>query len=65
MQKNLEIDKISNFHEIAPNFTYSQKSYFLKFICNFLDQLLLPYNFYGRDVSGIFFSIFASCEPLS
>ena len=22
------IDKISNFHEIAPNFTYSQKSYF-------------------------------------
>ena len=23
------IDKISNFHEIAPNFTNSQKSYFL------------------------------------
>ena len=24
------IDKISHFPEIAPNFTYSQKSYFLK-----------------------------------
>ena len=26
------IDKVSNFHEIAPKFTYSQKSYFLSTI---------------------------------
>ena len=25
-----DIDKLSNFYEIAPNFTYSQKSYFHK-----------------------------------
>ena len=25
------IDKISNFREIAPNFTYSQKSLFIEF----------------------------------
>ena len=37
---------------------------FLKYICNFLDQLLHPYNSYGRDMSGILFFIFASCEPL-
>ena len=58
------IDKISIFHEIALNFTYSQKSHFFK--CNwiFLDQLLLPNKFHGRDTWGILFSIFASCEPL-
>ena len=50
------IDKISNFHEIAPNFrTYSQKSYLWKKI----DQLLLPYTFYGRDMWGIYFFILA------
>ena len=27
-------------------------------------QLLHPYKFYGRDMSGILFFIFASCEPL-
>ena len=27
---NEVINKISNFHEIAPNFTYSQKLHFLK-----------------------------------
>ena len=58
------IDKISNFHEIAPNFTYSQNSLFFKYICNFLDQLLHPYKFHGSDMSGILFFIFASCEPL-
>ena len=26
-------------------------------------QLLHPYKFYGRDMSGILFFIFASCEP--
>ena len=38
------IDKISNFQEIAPYFTYSQKSLFLKLNWNFLDQVLLPYT---------------------
>ena len=37
------IDKLSNFQEIAPNFTYSHD-------WNFLDQQLLPYKFYGRDI---------------
>ena len=59
------IDKISNFHDIAPNVTFSQKSKFFKYICKFLDQLLHPYKSYGRDMSGILFFIFASCEPLS
>ena len=60
------IDKISNFHDIAPNFTFSQKliTWFFKYFCNFWDQLLHPYKFYGRDMSGILFFIFASCEPL-
>ena len=44
------IDKISFFQQIAQNFTYSQNSYFLKYNWNFLDQLLLPYKFYGRDM---------------
>ena len=30
-----------------------------------MDQLLLPYKFYGRDMYGICFIIFASCEPLT
>ena len=44
------IDKLSNFHKIAPNFTYSQKSYFLKYNYNFLIQPLPPYKFYGRGM---------------
>ena len=59
------IDKISNFHEFAQNSTYSHKSSVLKYICNFLDQLLHPYKFHGRDMSGILFFIFASCESLT
>ena len=59
------IDKISNFQEIAPNFTYSQNRNFLKYKQNFLDQLLLPSTFCGRDRQGKYFFIFASCEPLS
>ena len=31
---------------------------------NFLDQLLHPYKYNGRDMSGILF-IFASCEPIN
>ena len=37
------IDKISFFKEITPYFTYSEKSQFLKYNRNFLDQLPLPY----------------------
>ena len=51
-------DKISHFQEIDPNFTYSQKSYFFKYDWNFLDQLLLHFVFYGRDMQGIYFFFF-------
>ena len=48
--------------QISPFRKY--RKYF-KYICNFLGQLLHPYKFYGRDMSGILFFIFASCEPLT
>ena len=35
---------------------------FCKYNWNFLGQVLLPYKFYGGDMQGIYFSIFASCE---
>ena len=44
------IDKISNFQEIAPNFTYSQKLYFFTYNWIFLDQPLLPYTFQGSSM---------------
>ena len=56
------IDKISNFHDIAPNFTFSQKIVIFQV---YLQHLLHPYKVHGRDISGILFFIFASCEPLS
>ena len=59
------IDKISIFHEIAPYFAYSQKSYLFSIFGIFLDQLLLPCLFYGRNMSGIYFFIFASCDSLN
>ena len=59
------ICKISIFNEIDPNFTYSQKLYFFKYNWNFLDQPLLPYKFHGSDMWGMYFFIFANCEPLS
>ena len=37
---------------------------FLQFL-RLLDQLLHPYKFYGRGISGILFFIFTSCEPLT
>ena len=37
------INKISIFNEIAPRFKNSK---FIKYIWNFLDQLLLPYEFH-------------------
>ena len=30
-----------------------------------IDQLLLPYKFYGSDVKEIYFFIFASCDPVN
>ena len=30
-----------------------------------MDQLLLPFKFHGMDMLGIYFYIFASCEPLT
>ena len=56
---------MSIFNKIAPNFTYSQKSWFFKYNWNFLDQLLLPYKFQGSDMWGMYFFISASCEPLT
>ena len=50
------LPKISHFHKYR-NFS--------SIFCDFLDQLLHPYKFYGRDMSGILFFIFASCEPLT
>ena len=49
------LPQISHFHKYR-NFS--------SIFATFLDQLLHPYKFYGRDMSGILFFIFASCEPL-
>ena len=49
------LPQISHFHKFRK---------FFKYICNFWDQLLHPYKFYGRGMSGILFFIFASCHPL-
>ena len=51
---------------ILPQISHFHKNRnFLKYICNFLDQLLHAYKFHGRDMSGVLFFIFASCEPLT
>ena len=50
---------------ILPQISHFHKCHnFFKYFCNFLDQLLHPYKFHGRDMSGILFFIFASCHPL-
>ena len=59
-----DVDKISNFNEIASNFTYSWTSKFLKYNWTDRDHLLLKSKFYGRGKSGMYFSIFGSCQPL-
>ena len=48
-----DIDKISNFNEIASNFTYSWTSKIFKY--NWTDHLLLKSKFYGRGKSGMYF----------
>ena len=53
--------QISNFHDIVPNFTFSQKIVIFQVYLQLFRQLLHPYKFYGRDMSGIL----ASCEPLT
>ena len=53
------------FSRYCPKFHIFTNIIIFKYICNFLDPLLHPYKFYGRDVSGILFSIFASCQPLT
>ena len=56
--------KKAYFQEIAPNSTYSQKLYLKKiYICIVLDQLLHPYKFYDRDMSGILFSFLPVVSP--
>ena len=49
------LPQISHFH---------QNRNFSRIFAFFLDQLLHPYKFYGRDMAGILFFIFASCESL-
>ena len=51
-----------NFSRYCPKFHIFTN--IVIFICNFLDELLHPHKFYGRDMSGILFFIFASCELL-
>ena len=54
---------MSNFQESAPNFTYSQRSWFLMY--NKLEVFRptnLPSEFYGSGTRGILFFNFASCE---
>ena len=50
------LPQISHFHKYRK---------FSSYFCNFLDQLLHPYKFHDRDMSGILFFIFASCHPLN
>ena len=52
-----------NFLRNCSKFLVFTKIVIFKYICNFLDQLLLPYKLYGRTCQEYSF-IFASCEPL-
>ena len=60
-----DIDKISNFNEIASNFTYLWTSKFIKYNLTDTDHLLLISKFYGRGKSGMYFCIFGSRQPLT
>ena len=59
----LEISGLTYF-----NFQHILAKYYrgiaLKYNLKLIDQLLLSYKFHGRDIEGIYFLIFASCEPL-
>ena len=61
------IDKISDFHEIAPNITNSQKSQYFKDNGKNIGQLL-PYKVLWQGhlmYQSLLFFIFVSCEPLN
>ena len=51
------------FSRYCPKFHIFTNIVIFKYLCNFLDQLLHPYKFHGRDMSGILFLIFARCRP--
>ena len=53
------------FSRYCPKFHIFTNIVIFKYFCNFLDQMLHPYKFHGRDMSGILFFIFASCHPLN
>ena len=54
-----------NFSRNCPKFhIFTKIIIFQVSFPNFLDHLLHPYKFYGRDMPEILFLIFASCEPL-
>ena len=44
---------MSDFHDIVPNFTFSQKIVIFQVYLQLFNQLLHPYKSYGRDMSGI------------
>ena len=52
------------FSRYCPKFHIFTKIIIFQVFFQLLDQLLHPYKFYGRGMSGILFFIFASCEPL-
>ena len=56
-------DKISSFHEIVPNFTYSQKSYFLKYNWNFEANCFFPINFMAGTCQESTFSFLPVVTP--
>ena len=51
------LPQISHFHK--------KRFFFFKYICKLFRPTASLYKFYGRDMSGILFFSFASCEPLS
>ena len=46
--------------KLPPNFTNSQKSWFLKYYWSFLDHLPLPYKFHGSGMRGVL--LFQFCQ---
>ena len=54
------------FFTKLPQISHINKIVILKYIYNFLDQLLHPYIFHGRDMNQEYsFFISASCELLT
>ena len=64
---SMALDLFSCFENITKTLYLLFRKYcYLIRLCNFLDQGCFdPHKFYGRDMSGILFFIFASCEPLT